>query len=124
MEIKGSVVVEGIAAGFIRFFNQDYEKRIQGYVKESPEREKEKFEKARQGAASDLNNLLKDREKLSESEGEILEAHQLLAEDMSLKETIVNYIEQGEAAPDGVLKAVSDFKAMFDDIDDEYLCCR
>ena len=34
MEIKGSVVVEGIAAGFIRFFNQDYEKRIQGYVKE------------------------------------------------------------------------------------------
>ncbi len=121
MEIKGSVVVEGIAAGFIRFFNQDYEKRIQGYVKESLEREKEKFEKARQDAASDLNNLLKDREKLSESEGEILEAHQLLAEDMSLKETIVNYIEQGEAAPDGVLKAVSDFKAMFDDIDDEYL---
>ena len=54
---SGSVVVEGIAAGFIRFFNQDYEKRIQGYVKESPEREKEKFEKARQGAASDLNNL-------------------------------------------------------------------
>lgn len=121
MEIKGSVVVEGIAAGFIRFFNQDYEKRLQGYVKESPEREKEKFEKAQKGAASDLNNLLKDREKLSESEGEILEAHQLLAEDMSLKETIVNYIEQGEAAPEGVLKAVSDFKAMFDDIDDEYL---
>ena len=36
MEIKGSVVVEGIAAGFIRFFNQDYEKRIQGVCEGKP----------------------------------------------------------------------------------------
>lgn len=121
MEIKGSVVVEGIAAGFIRFLCQDYEKRLEGYVKESLEREKEKFEKARQGAASDLNNLLNHRENLSESEGEILEAHQLLIEDISFQDGIYGYMEQGESAPDAVLKAVSDFKAMFDEIDDEYL---
>lgn len=121
MEIKGSVVAEGIAAGTIRFLNLDYEKRLQGYVKEDINREMEKYEKARISAADDLNNLLKNREKLSESEGEILEAHQLLMEDMSFQDAISDYMEKGESAPEAVLKAVSDFKAMFDEIDDEYL---
>ncbi|MDE6905685.1 MAG: phosphoenolpyruvate--protein phosphotransferase [Lachnospiraceae bacterium] len=121
MERKGSVVVEGIAAGAVCFLNLDYETRLQRYVKEDAEREKEKYEKARTSAGEDLCSLLQNREDLTESEVEILEAHQLLMEDISFQDAISDYMEKGESAPEAVLKAVSDFKAMFDEIDDEYL---
>lgn len=121
MQKKGNVVVEGIAIGRIQFINADYEERIKSYTAGTAEEEKEKYAKAHVKAKADLDNLLSHREELSESEAEILEAHQLLIDDITLEDAILSYIEEGNPAPSAVLKAVADFKAMFEEIDDEYL---
>lgn len=121
MQKKGNVVVEGIAIGRIQFINADYEERIKSYTAGTAEEEKEKYAKAHVKAKADLDNLLSHREELSESEAEILEAHQLLMDDITLEDAILSYIEEGNPAPSAVLKAVADFKAMFEEIDDEYL---
>lgn len=121
MQKKGNVVVEGIAIGRIQFINADYEERIKSYTAGTAEEEKEKYAKAHVKAKADLENLLSHREELSESEAEILEAHQLLMDDITLEDAILSYIEEGNPAPSAVLKAVADFKAMFEEIDDEYL---
>lgn len=121
MQKKGNVVVEGIAIGKIQFINADYEERIKSYTAGTAEEEKEKYAKAHVKAKADLDSLLSHREELSESETEILEAHQLLMDDITLEDAILSYIEEGNPAPSAVLKAVADFKAMFEEIDDEYL---
>ncbi|MGN0290943.1 MAG: phosphoenolpyruvate--protein phosphotransferase [Lachnospiraceae bacterium] len=121
MQKKGNVVVEGIAIGRIQFINADYEERIKSYTAGTAEEEKEKYAKAHVKAKADLDSLLSHREELSESETEILEAHQLLMDDITLEDAILSYIEEGNPAPSAVLKAVADFKAMFEEIDDEYL---
>lgn len=121
MEKKGSVVVEGIAIGRIQFINADYEERIRAYTAGSFEEEKEKYQKAHALAKEDLSELLSHREKLSESEAEILEAHQLLLDDITLEDAILTYLEEKEPAPEAILKAVEDIKAMFEEIEDDYL---
>lgn len=121
MQKKGNVVVEGIAIGKIQFINADYEERMKTYTAGTAEEEKEKYQEAHTKAKEDLDSLLSKREELSESEAEILEAHQLLMDDITLVDAILNYIEEGNPATSAVLKAVADFKAMFEEIDDPYL---
>lgn len=121
MQKIGNVVVEGIAIGKIQFINADYEERINSYSAGGIDEETEKYQKAQSQAKDDLAELLSRREELSESEAEILEAHQMLLDDITLEDAILSYLEGGEAAPSAVLKAVADFKAMFEEIDDEYL---
>lgn len=121
MEKKGSVVVEGIAIGKIQFINADYEERIKDYTTGSPEEEKERYQKAHDLAKKDLAELLSHREELSQSEAEILEAHQLLLDDITLEDAILTYLEGKMPAPSAVLSAVEDIKAMFEQIDDDYL---
>lgn len=121
MHKKGNVVVEGIAIGKIQFISADYEERIKAYVPGSAQEEKTRYEQAHTQAKADLDALVEKREELTESEAEILEAHQMLIDDITLEDTVLGYLEGGESAPSAVLKAVADFKAMFEEIDDEYL---
>ena len=44
-----------------------------------------------------------------------------MIDDITFEDAILGYIEQKMSAPSAVLKAVDDFKAMFEEIDDEYL---
>lgn len=121
MLVHGNVVVEGIAIGNIRFLNTDYEEQMKSYTAGNPQEEKAKYEKALSLAKEDLEKMLESGEKLSESETEIMEAHQMLIEDAAFVDAIIGYTEQGMSAPEAVLQAVSDFKAMFEAIDDPYL---
>lgn len=121
MQIKGNVVVEGLAIGILQFLENDYEKQIDSYTAGDVQTEKKRYEEAFLLAKADLEKLLENREQLSESESEILEAHQLLLEDITLEDTVMGYLEQSLTAPKAVKSAVADFKAMFDGIDDEYL---
>lgn len=121
MLVHGNVVVEGIAMGNIRFLNTDYEEQMKSYTAGNPQEEKAKYEKALSLAKEDLEKMLESGEKLSESETEIMEAHQMLIEDAAFVGAIIGYTEQGMSAPEAVLQAVSDFKAMFEAIDDPYL---
>ena len=121
MQKKGNVVVEGIVIGKIQFMNADYEERIKSYTAGSKEEEKEKYQKAHSFAKADLDEMLSRREELSESEVEILEVHQMLLDDITLETAVLGYLEEGNTAPLAVLKAVADFKAMFEEIEDDYL---
>lgn len=121
MQKRGNTVVEGVAIGKILRMNMDYDKRMSSYAAGSTEEERERYQNAHAMAKGELSNLLEHREKLSESEADILEAHQMLMDDVFLEESVLGYIEGGSPAPNAVCQAVADFKAMFDDIDDEYL---
>lgn len=121
MQIKGSVVVEGLAVGTLQFFHTDYQAKLDSYEALDTAKEKERYQNALEEAKKDLADLLEKREQLAKNEAEILEAHQLLLEDMALQDTISGYLEQEMSAPQAILQAVDDFKAMFDGIDDEYL---
>lgn len=121
MLVRGNVVVEGVAVGTIRFLNMDYEKHLQSYIAGGVGAETEKYEHALAMAKKDLETMLESGENLSESELEIMGAHQMLLEDVAFVEAITGYIQQAMTAPAAVLRAVSDFKAMFDEIDDPYL---
>lgn len=121
MLVHGNVVVEGIAIGTIQFLNMDYEERMKSYTAQSPQEEKAKYEEALRLAKEDLEQMLSSKENLSESEAEIMEAHQMLMEDAAFVDAIIGYTEQGMSAPNAVLQAVSDLKAMFDAIDDPYI---
>ena len=121
MHKTGNVVVEGVAIGKIQFLNADYEEQIKRYMTGTEEEEKKRYQEAHTLAKDDLESLLEDRDSLSESEAEIIEAHQLMIDDITFEDAILGYIEQKMSAPSAVLKAVDDFKAMFEEIDDEYL---
>ena len=121
MHKTGNVVVEGVAIGKIQFLNADYEEQIKRYMTGTEEEEKKRYQEAHTLAKDDLDSLLEDRDSLSENEAEIIEAHQLMIDDITFEDAILGYIEQKMSAPSAVLKAVDDFKAMFEEIDDEYL---
>ena len=121
MHKTGNVVVEGVAIGKIQFLNADYEEQIKRYMTGTEEEEKKRYQEAHTLAKDDLDSLLEDRDSLSENEAEIIEAHQLMIDDITFEDAILGYIEQKMSAPSAVLKAVEDFKAMFEEIDDEYL---
>ena len=115
MHKTGNVVVEGVAIGKIQFLNADYEEQIKRYMTGTEEEEKKRYQEAHTLAKDDLDSLLEDRDSLSESEAEIIEAHQLMIDDITFEDAILGYIEQKMSAPSAVLKAVDDFKAMFED---------
>lgn len=121
MQIKGNVVVEGVAIGTLQFLNTDYEKQIEDYVAGEIAEEKGRYQEALESAKEELAKLLEKREQLAESEVEILEAHQLFLEDITLEDAVMGYLEQKMPAPLAVRQAVEDFKAMFESIDDDYL---
>ena len=121
MHKTGNVVVEGVAIGKIQFLNADYEEQIKRYMTGTEEEEKKRYQEAHTLAKDDLDSLLEDRDSLSESDAEIIEADQLMLDDFTFEDAILGYIEQKMSAPSAVLKAVDDFKAMFEEIDDEYL---
>ena len=116
MHKTGNVVVEGVAIGKIQFLNADYEEQIKRYMTGTEEEEKKRYQEAHTLAKDDLDSLLEDRDSLSESEAEIIEAHQLMIDDITFEDAILGYIEQKMSAPSAVLKAVDDFKAMFEEI--------
>lgn len=121
MQKRGNTVVEGVAIGNILQIQMDYEEKMKSYTAGNCEEERAKYQDAHSRASNELAELLSNREALTESEAEILEAHQMLIEDIVLEESVFGYIEEGNSAPDAVSRAVVDFKAMFDEIDDEYL---
>ena len=71
MQIKGNVVVEGVAIGTLQFLNTDYEKQIEDYVAGEIAEEKGRYQEALESAKEDLAKLLEKREQLAESEVEI-----------------------------------------------------
>lgn len=121
MQKRGNTVVEGVAIGNILRVCMDYDEKLQAYVSGNPEEELAKYQTAHSIACKELEELLSKRETLTESEVEIIEAHQMLIDDMMLEESVLSYIQQGCPATDAVSKAIVEFKAMFDEIDDEYL---
>lgn len=121
MQKHGNTVVEGVAIGKVLRVCMDYEDRLKAYVSGNTEEELDKYQNAHSMASAELAELLSKREILTESEAAILEAHQMLMEDIVLEETVLSYIQEGCSATDAVLQATVDFKAMFDEIDDEYL---
>ena len=94
MHKTGNVVVEGVAIGKIQFLNADYEEQIKRYMTGTEEEEKKRYQEAHTLAKDDLDSLLEDRDSLSESEAEIIEAHQLMIDDITFEDAILGYIEQ------------------------------
>lgn len=121
MLVRGNVVVEGVAVGTLQFLNIDYEQQLKSYIAGGLEEEKTKYEYALSLVKKDLAAMLEEGENLSESEKEIMSAHLMLLEDVAFVEAITQYIQQEHGAPAAILHAVSDFKTMFDAIDDPYI---
>ena len=118
--IEGTPVVDGVAMGEIFYLNTDYSQKLDAYEKDTPENEKHCYEEALAGAIGDLNETLENGD-ISEEEQEIIGNHVMLLEDEAFSEVAMSAIEDGAGAPEGVLTAVETFKAMFEEIEDEYL---
>ena len=90
MHKTGNVVVEGVAIGKIQFLNADYEEQIKRYMTGTEEEEKKRYQEAHTLAKDDLDSLLEDRDSLSESEAEIIEAHQLMTLLLKMRSLVIS----------------------------------
>lgn len=117
--LEGIPVVEGAAVGKLFYLNTDYSEAMAAYVPGEPAAEADRFAKALAAAKSGLAEALtKDT---SDEEKAIIEVHLMLIEDEGFTDMVGSFIEEGMGAPDAVKESVSTFKAMFAELDDEYL---
>ncbi len=119
--LKGTPVCNGVAMGVVRYLDIDYDSFIKDYVPTDKDGELARFVLALKNAKADLDGILSEGEKLSSEEEDIIDMHLMLLDDVGFIEAIKRRIKEGIGSPASIQKAVTDFKNMFANMDDEYL---
>lgn len=123
MEIwEGKSVFGGIAIGPIALFSKE-EDPVKRYSIEDTEKEKERFEKAKQSAKNELAGLYeKALKEVGESGAMIFDVHQMMLEDLDYVESILNMIETQKINAEFAVASTGDnFSQMFAAMDDDYM---
>ncbi|MCL2610793.1 MAG: phosphoenolpyruvate--protein phosphotransferase [Defluviitaleaceae bacterium] len=120
--LKGVGVSDGVTFGEIFFYNKNQNK-IEKHRIENVEKEVEKYEKAKETALEQLQNLYdKTLENVNEDAAMIFEVHQLMLNDGDYNDSIVNIITNEKFnAEYAVLTTKELFAKLFSEMDDEYM---
>ena len=119
--IKGIPVVEGVAIGKLQYIQTDYSDKIEAYKAGDVAAETRIFKEALKTATMSLEDALEKGTNLSEDERAIIEMHHMLIGDEGFIEMVISHINSGLSAPKAIISSVNEFKAMFAELDDEYL---
>lgn len=120
--LSGKSVFGGIAIGKISFYKRN-EITIKRSHVEDTEAEIKRFEKAKEQASAELQQLHdKAMDDVGETNAMIFEIHQMMLEDLDYVESIVNMITTQEVNAEYAVGTTADnFAAMFAAMDDAYM---
>ena len=121
-EYRGKSVYNGIAIGRAVLFKKN-ETMVRRTHIDSPRKECERFEEARQEALAQIAGLYqKALSEVGESGAMIFEVHQMMLEDEDYLEAIKHIIERQSVSAEYAVACTSDnFAAMFENMDDDYM---
>ncbi len=123
MEIyKGKSVFGGIAIGRISVY-QKKEQQVKRVKIENPDKEMERYEKAKAEGIRQLQGLYdKALKEVGEANAAIFEVHQMMMEDDGYNESVENIIRsQGVNAEYAVAATGDNYAQMFSAMDDDYM---
>lgn len=121
--LNGIIASEGIAIGKA-VIHIAQEIVLPDYIvtAENVEAEFKKFKQARSEAIKQLDCLYNDvLIKLGEEEAEVFEGHMEIADDESLEEEVLEFIQSGVSAPLAVHKAIESNASMLLELDGDYI---
>lgn len=121
-EYKGKSVYGGIAVGKIHILKKS-EQRITRYKIDSPDKETERFENAREKAKQQLAELYtKAKAEVGEANAAIFEIHQMMLDDEDYINSIKNIISEQKVNAEYAAAVTSDnFAEIFSSMDDAYM---
>ncbi len=125
LTISGKGVYDGIAIGKISVFER---RQISVKRKHADDikKEKERFEKAKQAATIELNEIYKKAlEEVGSANAQIFEIHKMMIEDEDFNESVINIMETQNVTSEYAVAITSDnLSSMFSLMDDSYMQAR
>lgn len=120
--ISGKAVFGGVAIGKLSLYKRN-EQQIKRYKIEDIQAEIKRFEEAREGAKSQLQELYeKALKEVGEANAMIFEVHQMMLEDLDYLDSIHNMITSQQVNAEYAVATTADnFAAMFATMDDDYM---
>ena len=119
--IKGMGVVCGLAGGKVKLLEENLELFLADYKKASFQEEKEKIEKAFAAIQLTLNkNVTALKSKNMHEQAAIMEAHEMIASDPMLLDSVFSKLDETNSAPLATLKASQEIAAMFENMEETY----
>lgn len=116
MQVQGTSILPQIAIGKIRFLQVQPQRHAE--YGESPEKERERFARAREAAGARLTKLYeKACQEAGADEAEILEVHRMLLEDEDFADAVEAGLEAGYSAEAAVMQAGEQIAALFRTMD-------
>lgn len=124
-EFTGKAIVSGIAIGRLMYYSKDAQ-QVKRYKITDAEAEKEKYEKAKNKAIEQLNQIYeKALKEVGEVNASIFEVHAMMLEDEDYNDSINNIIEnQFVNAEYAVACTADNFSKMFAEMEDDYFKAR
>ena len=119
---EGKSVFGGIAIGSVALFEKE-EDLVKRYSIEDVEKEKKRFEDAKEKAKEELAGLYeKALKEVGESGAMIFDVHQMMLDDLDYVESITNMIRTQEVNAEFAVDSTGDnFSKMFAAMDDDYM---
>lgn len=123
--IVGKSIIKGIAIGKILFYRKG-EQQVKRYKVEDAEAEKKRYEKAKEEAVRQLNELYhKAVKEVGEVNAGVFEVHAMMVEDGDYVDSILNIIETEQVNAEYAVAATGDnFSKMFAEMEDDYFKAR
>jgi phosphotransferase system enzyme I (PtsI) len=123
--LKGKSICKKVTIGKIYFYKK-VEVQVRREKIQDVAAEKEKFNKAKEKAATQLQALYeKAKAEVGEAEAAIFEVHIMMLDDQDYCDSVYNIIETQEiCAPYAVAATGENFSRMFADMDDDYMKAR
>lgn len=123
--IVGKSIIKGIAIGKILFYRKG-EQQVKRYKVEDTEAEKKRYEKAKEEAVRQLNELYhKAVKEVGEVNAGVFEVHAMMVEDGDYVDSILNIIETEQVNAEYAVAATGDnFSKMFAEMEDDYFKAR
>jgi len=122
---QGKCIIPGIAIGPV-YMIQQQNREISRNTVENPEKEIQRFLKAKSAAVKQLEMLYnKTRLKIGEKEALIFQSHQMIIEDLDFINKVVNMISSDKVDAEYAVTVVGkEFAEIFGQMDDEYIRAR
>lgn len=123
--IVGKSIIKGIAIGKILFYRKG-EQQVKRFKVKDTEAEKKRYEKAKEEAVRQLNELYhKAVKEVGEVNAGVFEVHAMMVEDGDYVDSILNIIETEQVNAEYAVAATGDnFSKMFAEMEDDYFKAR
>ncbi|ETR72226.1 MAG: phosphotransferase system, enzyme I, PtsP [Candidatus Magnetoglobus multicellularis str. Araruama] len=120
--LQGTAVSPGIAKGYVHYFGENFGFDMVEYEKtDNIQQEISRLEIAFSKALAEIKNMGARVKDLSGQKDAIVEAHIMLLNDHSLKNKILDQINNGLRAATALKQVVTDYLTMFSKMEDSYL---